>query len=336
MKIAVTVAILTRALGWSNLLAVAGCLIAVEPACADATSWPARQVHLVVPTPPGGSIDATARILANKLQVVWGQSVVVDNRPGASMRIGAEAVAKASPDGYTLLVAHDGALSMNAVVYKNLPYQPQRDFEPLPLIATAPEVFLTNVKTGAGNVQDFIAAAKRNPGKLTNASGGTNSLLYLELLKSIAGVDILSVPYNGGAPAINAVIAGDVDMMIADLGTANPALQSPSVRAIAVTSAGRSGFLTNLPTMQEAGVPGYEGRAWIGVFAPAGTPREVLVRLEADIAGVMRESDFIARLAALRMVPGNGKSSETRDIVAADIEKWGKVVRERHIEIDQN
>ena len=311
-------------------------IVAYATAPVRAESWPTRQVRLVVPTPPGGSIDATARILANKLQQAWGQTVMVENRPGASMRIGAEAVAKAPADGYTLLVAHDGALSMNAVVYRNLPYNPQRDFEPLPLIATAPEVFLTNVKTGVTDVRGFIAAAKASPGKLTNASGGTNSLLYLELLKSIANVDVMNVPYNGGAPAINAVIAGDANMMIADLGTANPALQSPSVKPIAVTSATRSSFLPDLPTMQEAGVPGYEGRAWIGVFAPKGTPREILDKLEKDIAAVMREDDYGSRLATFRMVPGNGTSAETRDTVANDIEKWGRVVRERHIEIDQN
>ena len=319
-----------------RLIAFAAIILACAPASVHAEPWPTRQVRLVVPTPPGGSIDATARILANKLQQAWGQNVMVENRPGASMRIGSDAVAKAPADGYTLLVAHDGALSMNAVVYTNLPYHPQRDFEPLPLIATAPEVFLTNVKTGVPDVRGFIDAAKRNPGKLTNASGGTNSLLYLELLKSIADVDILSVPYNGGAPAINAVIAGDANMMIADLGTANPALQSPSVKALAVTSATRSALMPDVPTMREAGVPGYEGRAWIGVFAPKGTPADILAKLETDIAAVMRDGDYRARLETFRMVPGDGRSSETRDIIADDMAKWGRVVRERHIEIDQN
>ncbi len=205
-------------------MALAVGFVGANHARAQATAWPEKPVRIIVPTAAGGSIDVTARVIAAKLAEKWGKPVVIENRPGAAMRIGADAVAKSPPDGYTLLIAHDGTLAMNAVVYKNLPYDPRRDFEPLPLIATLPEVLMVNVKTPANSAVELIELAKRNPGQLNHASGGTATLLALELFKAMAGIDIKSVPYAGGAPAVNALIAGESETLIADVATAAAAL----------------------------------------------------------------------------------------------------------------
>ena len=325
---------------WRPLLLAAATVAALSTQAASAetgaAAWPTRQVHIVVPTPPGGSIDLSARVIAAGLQEIWGQPVIVDNKPGAAMRIGADYVAKAAPDGYTLLAAHDGALSMAAVVYKRLSYDPRKDFAPLGLIATAPEVLLENEKTPARSVRELVDYAKAHPGKLTHATGGLNALLYLELFKTIAKVDIVSVPYNGGAPSTNAVIGGATDLFFADLGTASPALQSPTVRPLAVTTRERSPDLPTLPTMIEAGVPGYEGRAWIGLFAPAGAPKDIQAKIEADLATVMRKEEVRGRIRSIHMNMGQGTAAEMRDVLFGDIEKWGRVVAEQHLELDEN
>jgi tripartite-type tricarboxylate transporter receptor subunit TctC len=192
-----------------------------QPGLAGAQPYPDRAVRIIVPTAPGGSIDTTARVVAGKLAELWGKPVVIENRPGAATIIGTEAAAKAAPDGYTLLVAHDGTMAMNPVVYPNLGYHSQRDFEPFALLTSIPEVLLVNEGVPAKTVRELVALAKASPGKLNHASGGTATLLSLELFKAMAGVEITSIPFRGGAPAVTGVMGGETQMIFADLATAH-------------------------------------------------------------------------------------------------------------------
>jgi tripartite-type tricarboxylate transporter receptor subunit TctC len=246
--------------------AVALALLVVTSLHAFAQKYPNHPVRIVVPTAAGGSIDTAARLVGEKLQARWGQPVVVENRPGASMRLGAEAVQKAAPDGYTLLVAHDGTMAINPIAFPDLPYDPQKDFAPLGLVISIPEAVMVNKSVPAASIMELIGLAKKQPGQLTHATGGSATLLSLELLKAMAAVNIRSIPYRGGAPAVTAAIAGETGMIIADLTTGNAALNSDRMRPLAVTGRERSNKYPKLPTMDEAGLKGYEVNTWIGFF----------------------------------------------------------------------
>jgi tripartite-type tricarboxylate transporter receptor subunit TctC len=302
---------------------------------AGAADFPDHPVRIIVPTAPGGAIDLTARMIGEKLQAKWGEPVVIENRPGASMQVGAEAVAKAAPDGYTLLVAHDGTMAINPLVFPKLAYDPQRDFAPLGLVASIPEAVMVNADVPANSIGELIALAKRRPGQLTHASGGSATLLSLELFKAMTGTDIRSIPYRGGAPAVTATIAGETSIVIADLTTGAPGLHSDRIRPLAVTSVTRSKLYPNLGTVSELGVPGYEVNTWMGVFAPAGTPKNVAAAIEAAIKEVLAMPDMRARFEATGAVMRNGSAEELRAQLAADIGKWSKLVQEKHITFDQ-
>ena len=306
------------------------------PAPAQAQGFPERAVRIIVPTAAGGSIDTTARVVAGKLAELWGKPVVIENRAGAAMIIGTEAAAKAAPDGYTLLVAHDGTMAMNPVVYPNLGYHSQRDFEPVALLTSIPEVVLVNEGVPAKSIQELVALAKANPGKLNHASGGTATLLALELFKAMAGVDITSIPFRGGAPAVTGVMSGDTQLIFADLATANAGMQSGKLRTLAVTTLKRAPRLPDVPTVDESGgVPGYDVATWIGAFAPAGTPRSIVGRIEADIKQALAAPEVKGKLEALSMEIRSGASEEMRAILAGDIGKWGRLVKDRNIQIAQ-
>jgi tripartite-type tricarboxylate transporter receptor subunit TctC len=308
-------------------------LVLAEPARAQ--SYPERTVRIIAPTAPGGSIDTTARVIAAKLAELWGKPVVVENRPGAGMIIGAEAAAKSAPDGYTLLVAHDGTMAMNPVVYPNLAYHSQRDFEPVALITAIPEVLLVNEAVPAKSVRDLIALAKANPGKLNHATGGTATLLALELFKAMAGVDIASIPFRGGAPAVTGTMAGETQLIFADLATANAGMQSGKLRTLAVTTRERVPRLPDVPTIHESGVPGYDVATWIGAFAPAGTAKAVIDKIEAGIRQALAAPEVRAKLEALSMEIRSGAAEEMRAVLAGDIGKWGRLVKERNIQLAQ-
>jgi tripartite-type tricarboxylate transporter receptor subunit TctC len=278
-----------------------------------------KKRYIIVPTAPGGSIDTTARVVGAKLAEFWGKPVVIENRPGAGMIIGAEAAAKSAPDGYTLLIAHDGTMAMNPVVYPNLPYHSQRDFEPVALLAAIPEVVLVNAAVPAKSIRELIALAKANPGKLNHATGGTATLLALELFKAMAGVEITSIPFRGGAPAVTAAMAGETQLIFADLATAHAGMQSGKLRTLAVTTAQRVPSLPEVPTLDEAGVPGYDVVTWIGAFAPAGTPKAIIGRIEAGIRQALASAEVRDKLEALSMQI-RGASSE--DMEALPCRGW--------------
>jgi tripartite-type tricarboxylate transporter receptor subunit TctC len=302
---------------------------------ARAQTYPNHTVRIIVPTAPGGAIDTTTRVIADKLQAKWGQPVIIENRAGASMRIGAEAVAKAPADGYTLLVAHDGTMAINPVAFPDLPYDPKKDFEPLGLVVSIPEALMLNGAVPAKTVPELIALAKQKPGELTHASGGSATLLALELFKAMAGIDIRSIPYRGGAPAVTAAISGETSMIIADLATGNAGLNSDRIRPLAVTSLTRAKSFPSLPTLNEAGVPGYEVNTWTAFFAPAGTPRPITEKIEAGIKEAVALVDVRERFGASGMDVRSGSAEELRKLLASDIAKWSKLVKEHHIQIIQ-
>src|SRR5262247_2895650 len=277
-------------------LLVALAVVAFATLPARAQSYPERTVRIIAPTAPGGTIDTTARVIAAKLADLWGKPVVVENRPGAAMIIGAEAAAKSAPDGYTLLVAHDGTMAMNPVVYPNLAYHSQRDFEPLALLTSIAEVVLVNEALPVKSIRELIAFARANPGKLNHASGGTATLLALELFKAMAQVDITNIPFRGGAPAVTGVMSGETQVIFADLATANAGMQS-GMRTLAVTTRKRRvPRLPDVPTIDESGAPGSDVATWIGAFAPAGTPQAIVEKIEAAITPALGALDVKAKL----------------------------------------
>jgi tripartite-type tricarboxylate transporter receptor subunit TctC len=313
--------------------AIAALAVLLGSPAALAQGYPERAVKIIVPTAPGGAIDTTARVVAEKLQAKWGKPAIIENRPGAAMRIGADAVAKSPADGYTLLVAHDGTMAINPVAFRDLPYDPQKDFEPVGLVVTIPEAVMVNVAVPAKTVAELVALAKKEPGKLTHASGGSATLLALELFKAMTGTDIRSIPYRGGAPATTAAISGETSMIIADLATGASGLQSDRMRPLAVTSLTRSKKYPDLPTLDEAGVKGYEVNTWMAFFAPAGTPKEILAKIEEGIKEAVKMPDVRQRFEATGMDVRSGSAEELRDLLARDIEKWRRLVKEQNITI---
>jgi tripartite-type tricarboxylate transporter receptor subunit TctC len=316
----------------AKALAAAATLAALTSSAA-AQGFPDRTVKIVVPTAPGGAIDLAGRLIGEKMQAKWGKPVIVENRAGAAMRLGAEAVQKSPNDGYTILVAHDGTMAINPLVFADLTYDPQKDFVPLSLVASIPEAVMIHVDVPAKSVVELIALAKKEPGRLTHGSGGSATLLALELFKAMAGLDIRSIPYRGGAPAVTATISGETSMIIADLATGNAALQSDRIRTLAVTSMERSKKYPNVPTLNEAGVPGYEVNTWMGFFAPAGTPKEVVATIEAAIKEAVEAPDVRARFEALGANMRSGSAEEMRQQVATDVAKWATLVKDKNIKL---
>ena len=316
----------------SAAMAAALCALAT---IAGAEDFPDHAIKIIVPTSPGGSMDTTARVIGEKLQEKWGKPVVIENRPGASMQVGAEAVAKAPPDGYTLLVAHDGTMAINPLVYPNLRYDPQKSFVPLGLVVSIPEAVMVNVSTPANSLAELIAFAKKQPGQLTHATGGSATLLSLELFNSLAGTDIRSIQYRGAAPSVMAGIAGETSIVIADLVSAAPALHSDRIRPLAVTSLTRANLYPDLGTVSERGVPGYEVNTWSGVFAPAGTPKDVMAKIEAAIREAVAMPEVRVRFESIGGVVRSGTADELRQTIATDAAKWAKLVRDRHLTFEQ-
>ncbi len=249
-------------------------LVGLLPACGHAQAYPTRPIRLVVPFPPGGSLDVVARAIGQKLGAAWGQPVVIDNRPGAGGNIGADLVAKSAADGYTIL---EGALSTHAVnvsLYRKLPYDPIKDFAPITLVAITPNVLVLNRAFPVNSVPELIAYAKAHPGALSFGSGSNGSAGHLagELFKAEAGIDMVHVPYKGAAPALQALLAGDTQLMFDNLANSMPQLKAGKLKALAVTTARRSALAPELPTLAESGLPGFDIYTWWGFLAPAGTP----------------------------------------------------------------
>jgi len=314
---------------------LAGATVVAAP-FASAQGYPARPVKLIVPFPPGGPLDVTGRLIAQKLTEAWGQAVVVDNKPGAGGNIGADLVAKAAPDGYTILL---GALSTHAVnpsLYAKMPYDPIRDFVPITLLATTPNVLVVNPLLPVNSVKDLVAYAKANPGKLSFGSGSNGSAGHLagELFKVDTGTDIVHIPYKGGAPATQALLAGDVQFMFDNLANATPQVKAGKLKALAVTTAERSRLAPELPTMAEAGIPGFDISTWYGLLAPAGTPKEVIAKWNAEVTRILNTPDVRERLAAQGAEAAPTTPEQFAAFIAREIPKYARIVKVSGAKVD--
>ena len=306
------------------------------PMMAGAQAYPSRPVKLVVPFPPGGSLDITGRLIAQRLTEMWGQAVVVENKPGAGGNIGADFVAKSTPDGYTILL---GALSTHAVnpnLYAKMPYDAVRDFAPITLIATTPNVLVVNAATPVGNVREFIAWTKANPGKLAFGSGSNGSAGHLagELYKVDTGTDAVHVPFKGGAPATQALLAGDTQFMFDNLANAMAQVKAGKLKALAVTTAERSKLVPELPTMAEAGLPGFDISTWYGLFAPAGTPTAIVARWNTDVTKILTTPDVRAKLMADGAEPAPDTPEQFAQMIARELAKYARIVKASGAKVD--
>jgi len=290
-------------------------------------------VRIVVPFPPGGPADVLARTVGDKLQATLGQPVVVDNRPGAGGNIGMELVAKAAPDGHTLALAPAGNLTVNPSLYRNVPYDVARDFAPVTVIAAVPNILVVNAQVPAKDLAELIAYAKANPGKLNFASPGPGSGAHLagELLKSSAAIDMVHVPFSGIAPAVTAVVAGDVQVMFAGSSSAMPHVTAGKLRALGVASPKRIASAPALPTLAESGLPGFDVTSWYSIVAPAGTPPAVVERLQREIAKALDAPDVKTKLAGLGAEPVANTPSEFSAMIKVESAKWGKIVKDANI-----
>ncbi|MEO7252810.1 MAG: tripartite tricarboxylate transporter substrate binding protein [Casimicrobium sp.] len=313
--------------------------LAISSACGTAAAqdkWPSKPITYVVPFPAGGTTDILARIISQKLGPALGTTVIVENRAGAGGNIGADYVAKAAPDGYTILGGTISSHAINVSLYPKLPYDPVKSFAPIALIGTNANVLVVGAASPYKTVQELTAAAKAKPGSISFASAGNGTSQHLsgELYKSLAGLDMVHVPYKGSAPAIQDVIGGQLPMMFDTSVVAGPFIQSGKVRALAVTSAKRTPQLPNVPTMAESGVPGYDLVSWQGIFAPAGTPPEILHRLQAEVAKVIKSPEIQERLGKLGMDPSTLTPEQFAAFQVAEIAKWAKVIKSANIKID--
>src|SRR4051812_15084863 len=299
-------------------------------------AYPSKPIHIVVPYPPGGFNDTLGRTLAARLQEAWGQPVVVDNRPGGNTLIGTDAVAKAAPDGYTLLVvAFPFAVTPSLI--RNMPYDTLRDFAPIALCAQSPNVLVVNpqvlpVKT----VGELIALAKSKPGALSYASTGNGSSnhISMELFESLAGVRLLHVPYKGSAPAVVDMLGGQVQVMFDNAPNVMPQVRAGKLRALAQSGATRSPVAPDLPTVAEAGVPGYEVTVWFGLVAPAGTPREIVAKLNAEVLKILAMPDVRERFLAQGVEPLGSTPDEFATHIRAQMDKWAKVVKDAGVKAE--
>jgi tripartite-type tricarboxylate transporter receptor subunit TctC len=301
---------------------------------AQADIYPTRTVTLVVPFAPGSSPDIIARILGKSLADRLGKPVIVENRPGAGTLTAASAVAKASADGYTLLIAPSGTLAINPALYKKLIYDPVKDFSPVALVATVPLILVVTPALPVRSLPDLIRFAKERKGSLTYASGGTGTSVHLsaELLKSMTGIEMTHVAYRGGAQALTDVVAGHVHMMFADPGSAVPQLKQGTVRALGVSSKTRLPGLTEIPPLSEAGVPSFEAVSWLMIVAPAATADEITDKLNAELNGITATPDIARQIADHGLIPVSSRPrAELHRFVRSEIAHWGRIVQQAGI-----
>ncbi len=312
-------------------LAAGAAALPVFPRIARAQAYPTRPVRIVVPVPPGGALDILARLIGQWLSDRLGQTFVIENRPGGGTNIGVEAVVRAPPDGYTLLLI-PGSVTVNATLYQHLNFNFIRDIVPIAMISSLPLVMEVNLSNPAKTVPEFISWAKANPGKVSMASGGTGTPSHIggEFFKMMTGIDMLHVPYRGGAPALTDLMGGQVQVYFSPLPESISNIKGGKVRALAVTTAKRSEALPDVPTIGES-VPGFEANTWQGIGAPKDTPAEVVVTLNKEINAALADGKIKARLAELGSVPTPMSPAEFEKFIVDETAKWGKVIREAKI-----
>lgn len=314
---------------------VAAAMSLLASGLAQAQEWPTRPITLVVPFAAGGTTDLVARPIAQSLTEKLGQPVIVENKAGAGGTLAAAVVAKAQPDGYTIFLA-TVAHTMAPGLYKSLPYDFEKDFDPVTLAAQVPNVLIVNPAVPAKTVAELIAYIKANPGKVNFGSAGPGSTEHMsgELFRSILGVDIVHIPYKGGAPMMTDLIAGQIQMAIETSGSATPHIQAGTVRALAVSTAQRSPYFPDLPTLNEAGLKGYDVTTWFGFMVPKGTPPAIRDKLYRQIADVLKQSAITARLKEMGADPGGQSPAEFATFITSETAKWKKVAKESGAKID--
>jgi tripartite-type tricarboxylate transporter receptor subunit TctC len=314
----------------------AGAALAAVSTLAAAQAWPSKPIKYVVPFAAGGTTDILARTISEKLSVALGQPVVVENKPGAGGGVGAAEVAKAPPDGYTIMGGTISTHAINASLYAKLPYDPVKDFVAITLIARVPNMLVINPSVPATNVKELIALLKANPNKYSFASSGNGTSQHLsgELFKAMAGVEMQHIPYKGSPPALQDVLGGQVTMTFDNITTAWPLAKAGKLRALAVTTATRSAIAPDVPTLAESGLPGFEVGSWQGVFAPAGTPPDVVKRLNSEIVKILNMPDVKEKLGGLGAEPVGNSSEEFSAMVKVEVVKWADVVKKSGAKVD--
>ncbi|WP_157666695.1 tripartite tricarboxylate transporter substrate binding protein [Bordetella genomosp. 13] len=321
--------------GTAWLRAMTGVLAACTVASA-AAAYPDRPVRVIVPFTPGATLDLMTRAVAEQLSTELHQPVVVENRPGASGIIGADATAKAAPDGYVYMMAPFSVLAVNASLHKNLPYDNLKDFAPVALVATAPHVLLSSTEAPFKTLGEFIAYAKANPGKVSYASAGAGSSAHLatEVLRYQTGVEITHIPYKGTAPAYTDLVPGRVWLMVDGVGAAVSRIQSGQVRALGVTSTKRVPVLPDVPTLSESGAPGYDVTPWYGLVAPRGTPDSVIDTMNRAVLSALKSDALRKRFVELGLEPSPSTPAEFGQYLKSETDKWRQVVRDAHVTVD--
>ncbi len=315
---------------------VAVALLLAFSAAASAQAWPSKPLRFVVPFPPGGATDIITRVIGQKLSEQIGQPVVIENRPGAGGTIGSDLVAKAAPDGYTILMGTNSTHSIGPVLNPKIPYVVERDFAAVCEVAIAPDVLVASPTLGVNNVREFIALAKARPGQLNFASSGNGTIVHLsgELFKSMAGIDLVHVPYKGTALSIPDLINGRVAILFENVIAANADVKGGKVKALAVSGPARSALFPELPTISESGLPGFETFTYFGVFAPAGTPREIVARLNAELVRLIKTPEMRDALARQGAEPVGSTPEQLAAVVRSESEKWGRVIKAVGVKIE--
>jgi tripartite-type tricarboxylate transporter receptor subunit TctC len=305
------------------------CLLVFVSSLARAQSWPTRPIHIIVSSGAGGTADILARVIGERLAGVLGVPVIIEDRPGAGGHLGAGSVARAEPDGYTLLMSGSPTHSVGPHLFKNLTYDPMRDVPPVAMIAVAPNLLVVNASLPVTSLQDLIALAREKPGQLTYSSAGTGTSGHLaaELLKSMARIDASHVPYKSGPEAVSAVLSGNVTFVFFTVPSVLPQVEAGKLRALAITSAARSQLVPNVPTVAEVGFPDFEVLAWYALFAPRETPKPIVERLSAEIEKIVRLPEIQTKMIQLGMEPRYMNPEQLTDFVAVESPKWGALLR---------
>jgi tripartite-type tricarboxylate transporter receptor subunit TctC len=303
--------------------------VLLAPVLATADNWPTQTIRIVVSSGAGGTADILARMMGDRLSPLLGQGVVIEDRPGAGGHLGAGLVARAAPDGYTLLMSGQPTHSVGPHLFKHLTYDPMRDVPPVAMIAVAPNLLVVNASLPVRSLADLVALARQKPGQLTysSAGNGTSGHLAAELLKTMAHIDIRHVPYKSGPEAVTGVLAGDVSFVFFTVPSVLPQVEAGKLRALAITSATRSALVPNVPTVAEEGFPGFEVLAWYALFAPRGTPEPVVARLDAELEKILQMPDVRSKMAELGAEPRYMSAAELTRFVAVESPKWGELIR---------
>ncbi len=314
-----------------TLVALLGC-----HGAAAQDKYPSRTVHVIVPTPAGGPVDVMARLVANQIAPALGQSVIIDNRGGAGNTIGSAEAARASPDGYTLLYSSSSGLVIAPMLQKSAGYDPLKSYDPVALVAATANILVVHPSVPAKSVSELIAYAKANPGMINFSSGGIGTLPHLigEYFKSQAGIDVIHVPYRGGGPSIQDVVGGHIQFTFEGISVLLPLIKSGQLRALAVTSAKRSPLLPDVPTMIESGFPDFATSAWTGLLAPAGTPPDVIAKLNGAVNSALQTAEMKAALDRLAGDALGGPPQELTKVIESDIGRWGPIVKALNLQVD--